>query len=188
MIQTSLETVSTTSDKVPREKISFIEQGALFEKAVKDFIALRTLLESLVHSKCHNIIDFLCDSVTNAEETLKGIVTKELEDSLKMISYPFIGPEVAMESKDEPVINNEQRVKDCVRWLLQIDLESVLKLNSLYVNDRIGSKCAQTNYFLLISIIVKPFEKRFKFHFFANRKTNNLEKVNLNSFYCIHSF
>lgn len=32
----------------------------------------------------------------------------------------------------------------------------------------------------LIEILIRPLEKRFKFHFFTARKTNNLDKVVLN--------
>lgn len=45
-----------------------------------------------------------------------------------------------------------------------------------------GSQLDQTNLpsyminLVLVKLLMQPIEKRFKFHFFTNRKTNNLDK------------
>jgi len=48
------------------------------------------------------------------------------------------------------------------------------------INQRgTSSTCLKdaTKKILLIDLLARPLDKRFRFHFFTNRKTNNIEKV-----------
>ena len=74
---------------------------------------------------------------------------------------------------------NEQVLKKLAKQMLTIESQSFEQRRRLELDtDVVESKCA----FLklspkLIQILIQPLEKRFKFHFFTNRKTNNLDKV-----------
>ena len=170
--------LTSQKDKPTSEWFKFDkEQVALIEKAIKDFNSLQKLLETLAQSRCHNLLDFLIFSVIEAHNTLKQILLDELEEKLNSIGYPFVGNEAGTDLKNGVNRNMaEEQIKQCVFWLLRIDLESILARNSVYVNDKLGA-ATDSSYSLLIRVFSRPFEKRFKFHFFGSRKTNNLEKV-----------
>ena len=116
----------------------------------------------------------------------------ELEEKLKSISYPFIVSALP-ETEKKPAKNktqqiaieqheaqlkiakehNESKIKLCIGWLLKIEYFYLL-------TPIIGQKelTITSNKSLIIKIFTNPLEKRFKYHFSGNKKTNNLEKVN----------
>ena len=74
-----------------------------------------------------------------------------------------------------PYENTEQK--------LSISVQRLLKIESLWLNfDKSLNKneLAEPKKNTTLNILVSPLEKRFKFHFFTNRKTNNLDKVIIN--------
>ena len=75
---------------------------------------------------------------------------------------------------------NENVLKHCIDWLLDIDilplLTEISKLKHLgtYFENLKNNESNKTS---IVEILAKPFETRFKFHFLGNRKTNNYKKV-----------
>jgi hypothetical protein len=112
-----------------------------------------------------------------------------LEEKLKSINYPFI---VQADSEKKPIKNkaqqlaneqheaqlniakeqNESKIKLCIGWLLKIEYFHLLTQITEKKDHTITS-----NKSLIIKILTNPLEKRFKYHFSGNKKTNNLEKV-----------
>lgn len=118
----------------------------------------------------------------------------EFENNLKLVSYPFnstlnqLNPanqpspssqgnnqenkQAFLELKDK----NEAKLRASARRLLQIEIPACLRVNqdetledknTLYLNPKATT---------LIDLLVTPLAKRFRFHFFSNRKTNNPDK------------
>ena len=76
--------------------------------------------------------------------------------------------------------DNEKNLQSFIFLLLDIELLPLL-LEISKKNALLNSKYANlagnaSNYSIVINILMKPFETRFKFHFLLNRKTNNYEK------------
>ena len=69
------------------------------------------------------------------------------------------------QSNSDQKEHNEKQLKIFAQRLLKLDYKINIFLSKPYQTANI-----------LIELLVEPLEKRFKFHFFGNRKTNNLEK------------
>lgn len=102
-----------------------------------------------------------------------------MELDLKNLNYPFntsyssptelTKVQSQQEAQNEFILNKdklESVLKASVKRLLTIQQPSVFIENS---KDKKN---------IVISLLIQPLDKRFKFHFFTNRKTNNLDKVN----------
>ena len=86
------------------------------------------------------------------------------------------------EKQEKQKEQNEFKVKKIGKSLLEIDYKCKKFLSTNEHVELDNNKKKSSNF--LIQILVEPLEKRFKFHFFGNRKTNNLDKVNFNSYTC----
>lgn len=117
----------------------------------------------------------------------------KIEEKLKSISYPFITNEKEPNRSERKIDNesqekllaiikeeNENVLKHCIDWLLDIEilplLTEISKLKHLENKSAILTN-QDSNKITIVGILAKPFETRFKFHFLGNRKTNNYEKV-----------
>ena len=80
--------------------------------------------------------------------------------------------------------SNELKLQEMARHFLSVDL----KFQQFFVDEEVSDNATTTTSTsrpfhatsgknALIALLVESLEKRFKFHFFGNRKTNNLEKV-----------
>ena len=83
------------------------------------------------------------------------------------------------ESKELQVIN-EQTINLFVTFidcLIRIDFKlNELNRRGISNADRLQD---EKKTVLVVDLLARPLDKRFRFHFFTNRKTNNIEKVNL---------
>lgn len=117
-----------------------------------------------------------------------------MEEKLKAISYPFIAsvlPEAEIKTKKTKAQSiaseqmealsqfnkeqNELKIKLCIDWLLKIEFNQLL--SNITDNKAMKTKTTESNKEIIVALLTGPLEKRFKFHFLENRKTNNLEKV-----------
>lgn len=56
------------------EKTRAMDQKNLFEKTVKLFKELRSLLKQIMETKCTNLIVYIMDSILNYHEKLKNLL------------------------------------------------------------------------------------------------------------------
>jgi len=175
-----------------------LDQQTLFEATIILYTELRQLVETILSTQCVNLIIYIVDSLRAYHNQLRDLLVNKIEDKLKSISYPFIsGDEMnsklkeksdvseAQEQQAQARLENEKRViKECVEFLLDIELVSMLV--DLAENKNLKSRFEQlvaddgkmnySNKATVIRILAKPFETRFRFHFMGTRKTNNYEK------------
>jgi hypothetical protein len=117
----------------------------------------------------------------------------EIQNQLQALSYP-INPQSASlntaslmakssKSSKAQADKNEAQVKaikekcesmfkKLASQLLQIESPD---FRATYLRE--SDENSSQNVNSLIQILISPLEKKFKFHFFTNRKTNNLDKV-----------
>jgi hypothetical protein len=100
------------------------------------------------------------------------IIQRDFKETLENLDYPFVSKatnEISNEKKSNTANESAERaeqhekLKLIAKRLLSIELPFALS----------GSNQKD----IIVSLLVKPFEKRFKFHFCTDRKTNNLDKV-----------
>ena len=80
---------------------------------------------------------------------------------------------------------NEKKLKLCIGWILKIELQQSISNtdNDVFQETDSSSSSSSTygqksNKAIVVSLLTRPLETRFRFHFFGNRKTNSLDKVN----------
>lgn len=96
---------------------------------------------------------------------------REFSELLKALGWPVTGPRstssiVAIEQKKE-------RFLLCFRHLLALDCHHQLDKTSIVRTD--------DPIFLPLELMLDPLRKRFKYHFYGDKKTNSKEKVNITS-------
>ncbi len=93
--------------------------------------------------------------------TQNFISKHQIDSTIKANSDSDSNQQLNLDLKEQ----NEKQLKTFAQRLLKVDHK---------INNFLGKLHQTTN--ILIELLVEPLEKRFKFHFFGNRKTNNLEK------------
>ncbi len=167
----------------------------MIECIIEHFLDLDNYCRSLGETGCMNIKRYMLNVVVYYQNQLMKILKNEFDLILKSVSYPY-NKEIAQQnvfnqtkapgstsnSERVDIRNyscitevNEGRLRSCVNRLLKIE---TFKSKSFLMDDeKINNNQRITS--IVIVLLIKPLEKRFKYHFFGSRKTNNLEKVKL---------
>ena len=94
--------------------------------------------------------------------------SRDVEKSLVELNYPVDARsklDLVVKASEQKTSNDEALFKSIVNRLLQVELPEKA---SGRMSDQLS---------ILMELVTKPLSKKFKFHFFGNRKTNNPEKV-----------
>lgn len=173
-----------------KTNLNEIEQ--IIESFMRHFLDLEFFCRSIRETGCENIKRHTLNIVLYYQNELIKILKNEFDLILKSVSYPYnreiIQQNILNQTKAHMSINlggvyiqnypsindsSEVNIRSCVQRLLKIEsISSKSLINNqakIRNNDNINS--------IVISLLVKPLEKRFKYHFFGSRKTNNLDKV-----------
>jgi len=169
----------------------------MIESIIGHFLDLDTFCCSFVETGCERIKKHMLDIVLFYQKELMKILKNEFDLVLKSVSYPY-NREIAQQnvlSMKAPMITSnsggvdirnypsitdasEVKLRSCVKHLIKIESCDSRRIilnhakNENNENNIINS--------IVIILLVKPLEKRFKYHFFGQRKTNNLDKVKSN--------
>ncbi|XP_012558098.2 RAD50-interacting protein 1 isoform X1 [Hydra vulgaris] len=143
-------------DDLSEETLSCIEKKN-FMQAINSHKKLFIISSTLQNSSCNNLKTYSYKKCELLYTELKAHLSSALEVVLKSISYPFAT------GVRSPHFNKKDGTEDHLKSLVA----SIAQLNSL-------SSLKYGN--LLNELLVKPIKKRFKYHFYGNRHTNNLDK------------
>lgn len=148
------------SNNLDHELNIFTKKSEILKSLLKSNEKLKEIYHFSFETKCNNLNSFIIDSLASIQEYLRKIFKLELETVLKQLKYPQEKYDINRK-EDLDIVKN---VHDYVSYLLIIDTPFLGKKNVTIQSS-------------VIEILVKPFEKRFKFHFLTNRKTNDINKV-----------
>lgn len=122
----------------------------------------------------------------------------EIEWCLKNLSYPMSENNTLVSTKSfsssskhddltQSLGINKEKFEETFKIFAEymLEIESPNNRQRLTSNETIGttsfnkdeSFVTQFHENTLIQLLIRPLEKKFKFHFCTNRKTNNLDKV-----------
>nr|XP_022318447.1 RAD50-interacting protein 1-like isoform X1 [Crassostrea virginica] len=160
------------------ENISDQIHAALMSKrtanAVEEFCSLSEYYTQKQHSHCQNMLAFLKETILFWYNILKDKLSSLLEESLKVVGWPLI----ATATKTPPPPSDPSLNMDAI--FLQLLLLQLPDPLSVEVQKKTMTFLSQEFTFkpLLLPIqhLVDPLRKRFKFHFYGNKQTNNWEK------------
>ncbi|XP_065066357.1 RAD50-interacting protein 1-like [Rhopilema esculentum] len=134
------------------------------EIATEFFYNLTEITGRLKDSSCQNLVDYAVTSQEYWFKALSDLLVRELDETLIKMKWPF-----ATGTSSPQIADN----KDDVMSKFCAITKLILKLDSQKINYE---KTGKTDALILTKILVKPFQKRFAFHFYGSRRTNNLEK------------
>ncbi|RNA14139.1 RAD50-interacting 1 [Brachionus plicatilis] len=139
-----------------------IEQAEVLKDLLLSYQELKAVSKSLIETRCTNLRTYMIDLLAFIQKQLREILTDELEASLQKLNYPHVTLEV---NRAENLENLRKKIHDHIYYLLVIDVP--------FLEEEQDGVCSQNS---VIETLIKPFEKRFKFHFFTSRKTNDINK------------
>lgn len=147
------------------EQISSDIQTALLTDDVRDAVeSFRTLTETYQkysESQCLHLLKFIKGTILFWYKILHDKLSSDYEETLKTIGWPMIGNTL----KTPPVRTSQQFESLDTVFMSLLDIQLPQSFS-----DR------QDELVLPLQLMVLPLKKRFKYHFYGNRKTNNLEK------------
>eukprot|EP00112_Aurelia_sp_Birch-Aquarium-sp1_P009117 Seg2024.4 transcript_id=Seg2024.4/GoldUCD/mRNA.D3Y31 product="RAD50-interacting protein 1" protein_id=Seg2024.4/GoldUCD/D3Y31 len=134
------------------------------EIAIDFFINLVEISQRLSKSSCKNLIDFAATSANHWFKVLSNILVRNMDEILKKMKWPFATgiSSPIMTDKNEDIMS-------------QFDTTAKLLLK-LHVDKKADGRQGETDALLLTTVLAKALQKRFVFHFYGARRTNNLEK------------
>lgn len=164
------------------EDLSSDIQSALLikstERSVIQFTYMSDLAKDIQESKCQHLVQFVNETVTFWYKILSEKLSSEFDECLLSWQWPFIVTTV----KSIPVTNAaevREKLPNLFSLLAQLQLPEMLQKKSSSSSASSINRLISSNMKPLLvplQLLLKPFQKRFVFHFYGNRKTNNLEK------------
>ncbi|KAM7441469.1 RAD50-interacting protein 1 [Porites harrisoni] len=142
----------------------FVESGQL-NWAVEQLTVLSELAKLLSDSRCCNLTKFVKEMHLHWQKILLNKLASEFDDVMKVLKWPFTSvsnaPPLSTTSDDYSRLENV--------FVLLLKLQEFNKTSSETAEDK-------SEILLPLDWLLKPFRKRFNFHFYGNKQTNNLEK------------
>jgi len=135
--------------------------------AVEYFTNISDVVKQISKSKCDNLVDYATALKDYWFSVLADILTRELDGILERIKWPFptgISSPMMCDSNDEELMSKFTSV-----------IRQVLRISSQNESD-LPKSPGINSCLKLMEALVRPFQKRFSFHFYGARRTNNLEK------------
>nr|XP_006814775.1 PREDICTED: RAD50-interacting protein 1-like [Saccoglossus kowalevskii] len=156
--------------------------------AVIHFADLAELSEAIQGSSCHNLIDFVSSTVLFWYKILKDNISSEFDEVLKILRWPFISSTVP----GPPLPNHAElilKMETLFGQLLKLQLPYPCIRNFVYDNlcsDNLSSDDKSILEYsslpgcrpilLPLQLLLNPLKKRFKYHFYGKKQTNNISK------------
>ncbi|EDO38509.1 predicted protein, partial [Nematostella vectensis] len=142
--------------------------GGLLGSAVEEFTSLDTISQLLDSSSCLNLKTFARNTQKHWYQVLVENLSSEFDEITKMLKWPFTSQSTA------PPLSTKS---DTFTRLERIFL-LLLKLQNFKTPSNEGSESTEKERELPLPLdwLLKPLRKRFKFHFYGKKQTNNLEK------------
>merc|ERR1719494_336477 len=126
--------------------------------AVEVYLKLYQLSITLQTSSCNHLQKFSYDTCEHWYDYLVEALSRELQDLLTSMKYPFPSGISAPSIKKE---DTKLRFQDAIAMIAK--LKPIME-------------ASPNKHSLLAELLAKPMKKRFQFHFYGERHTNNIEK------------
>ncbi|WAQ97395.1 RINT1-like protein [Mya arenaria] len=144
-------------------------------KAVDKFTELSQLFSAVKDSKCRNIVKFSKDTTMYWYNNLKDKIASEFEEVLKQLKWPLVGVSI----KSPPTQNVKEartRMDTLFTELLKLQLPDCLSNEVENVPASLNHIKGLPTPTLPLQVMIKPLRRRFRFHFFGSKQTNDIGK------------
>ncbi|KAK9882088.1 hypothetical protein WA026_018934 [Henosepilachna vigintioctopunctata] len=138
------------------------------EQCVTIFANMCEISWNLINLKSSHINTLVSDILQYWHEILKTRISKEFEDILKSIKWPFVNANFSLQL---PLQNSIDKLQLLTEYLLQIELPKEKDVATLLTPIVDISDLS-----LPVYLLIQPLKKRFIYHFHGSRQTNRIDK------------
>ncbi|XP_053393642.1 RAD50-interacting protein 1-like isoform X2 [Mercenaria mercenaria] len=156
-------------------KIEMLLQSERLAECVEKFTELSSLYITLEPSCCHNMVKYAKDTTLYWYKILKNKIASEFEEVLKLLRWPL----VAMTIKAPPVQNPAEvksKMEQLFKQLLKLQLPDSVTAEVEQLHPQLAQFSGIRHPILPLQLMIKPLRRRFKYHFYGNKQTNDIGK------------
>ncbi|XP_036144910.1 RAD50-interacting protein 1 isoform X2 [Monomorium pharaonis] len=150
-----------------------IETSLLFgddRSMITLYMSLTNISYQLQTSVCHHLVNYVHETMHFWHNLIKERLSKEYNDLLKTLKWPFCGTNATLLSTPLPEIMT--RFKTLVEYLFHLQLPE--KMIKPVVTSALLTDFAPVS--LPIALLVRPLRQRFIYHFTGAKLTNRQDK------------
>ncbi|XP_028395357.1 RAD50-interacting protein 1-like [Dendronephthya gigantea] len=141
-----------------------LETGSL-RKAISELLAMKNLLDNLQGTSCYHLNHFIVETLKHWNKIVVDKLAKEFNEVLGVLKWPFTSGSTAPSLASN--LSVFQTLESLFLMLLQVS-----EIKAMETSD---GKTAE-NISLPMDFLLQPLRKRFHYHFYGKKQTNNLEK------------
>ncbi|XP_046389065.1 RAD50-interacting protein 1 [Ischnura elegans] len=164
-----LSWVKAIEDTCVEMEASYLEKDE--ESCLVGFKRLSNYQKCLQTTSCQHLLSYINDTIHFWHTLLEETFSKEFEEVLKILKWPFVGGNISLES---PPVESLHRFQKLAELLLQLQIPEKLGGVSPVVSSVLLTEFALPP--LPIRLLLRPLAKRFAYHFRGPRKTNRLDR------------
>jgi transcription termination factor NusB len=162
------------------EDLSSDIQSALLinavSRAIDQFVGLVDLAQIILDSKCHHLVDYVRQTVIFWYKILLDKLSSEFDEILRAWQWPFITATLKPSTVPKAGELREQ-LGTVFHHLISLQLpESLLLAEKIACPFLVPLPAGVPPFLLPIQLLLKPFQKRFAYHFCSSEKTNRIDK------------
>ncbi|XP_033119511.1 RAD50-interacting protein 1-like [Anneissia japonica] len=164
--------VNTTPFQFHSAKVQQSITAGAMPSAVNHFVTLVEISKILQNSKCYNLTQFIHSTIFFWFNILKEKLSSEFEDVLTAMGLPIVSKVTSLPPSTAAKEDLQSKLDTLCTQLLKLQLPEELEIELINSESPAGHK----TIILPIQLLLKPLKKRFRFHFYGKKQTNNPEK------------
>ncbi|XP_070580995.1 RAD50-interacting protein 1-like isoform X1 [Ptychodera flava] len=173
-IQGSLLVNSTPFQLFHSSEIQQSLVASAMPSAVVHFASMAELSDLIQGSSCHHLIDFVNSTVLFWYKILNEKLSSEFDEVVRALGWPFI---TAVKPSTPSANQGElkQKMETLFSQLLKLQLPDNLSSDDKSALEYSALPGCRP-ILLPLQLLIKPLKKRFKYHFYGKKQTNNISK------------
>ncbi|XP_071454292.1 RAD50-interacting protein 1 [Hetaerina americana] len=164
-----LSWIKAIEDTCFEMETSFLEKDE--ESSLVGFKRLSSYQKCLQNTSCQHLLSYINDTVHFWHHLLEETFSKEFEEVLKILKWPFVSGNISLES---PPVESLDRFQKLAELLLHLQIPEKSVGTGPVVSSVLLTEFALPP--LPIRLLLRPLAKRFAYHFKGPRKTNRLDR------------
>ncbi|KAL3877501.1 hypothetical protein ACJMK2_035200 [Sinanodonta woodiana] len=126
-------------------------------------------------SQCINLVGFAKETTLFWYKILRDKIAREFEDVLKQLNWPLIVTTIKTPPVHNPVETRE-KMDHLFKQLLQLQLPNSLNCDGQITPAGVAHILGLKPPILPLQLMLKSMRKRFRYHFYGKKQTNDLGK------------
>ncbi|KAH9508475.1 RAD50-interacting protein 1 [Bulinus truncatus] len=167
-----LSTVARIEDISSQIQASLMTES--LNPAVDSFNEMTDLYKTLQLTACHHLLNYMKETILFWNKILRDRIAVEFEEVLKALRWPLVVTTIKAPSVTN-VKELKERMEKLFKKLLNLQLPDTISLENS-VHPMLLKIVGIKPLLLPLELMLKPLRKRFQYHFYGQRQTNNSDK------------